>query len=94
MVEWSIPARNDLKQIHDFIARDSKYYADKVTNTIVERTEMLNEFPEIGRVVQEIGDKNVREIIEYSYRIIYEVYGERIEILALVHGRSIMTPEI
>ena len=27
MVIWSIPARNDLKQIYDYIAKDSKYYA-------------------------------------------------------------------
>lgn len=27
MVIWSVQARNDLKKIHDYIAKDSKYYA-------------------------------------------------------------------
>jgi plasmid stabilization system protein ParE len=30
MVNWSLPAKNDLKNIYDYIARDSKYYAKKV----------------------------------------------------------------
>jgi len=30
MVKWSAPAKRDLKQIHDYIAKDSKYYAKKV----------------------------------------------------------------
>lgn len=31
MVIWSIPAKHDLKKIHDYIAEDSKYYALKVS---------------------------------------------------------------
>ena len=63
MVNWSVPARNDLKQIHDYIANDSKYYARKVTQEIVAKIGTLTEFPEIGRVVPEISDQNIRELI-------------------------------
>jgi toxin ParE1/3/4 len=51
MVKWSVPARNDLKQIHDYIAKDSKFYARRVTQDIVAKTGKLTDFPEIGRVV-------------------------------------------
>ena len=68
MVKWSVPARNDLKQIHDYIAKDSKYYARKVIQDIVAKTEALTELPEFGRVVPEISDQNIRELIVYSYR--------------------------
>jgi len=44
MVKWSGPARMDLKKIHDYIANDSRYYAKKVVQTIVERTEELTIF--------------------------------------------------
>ena len=87
MVKWSVPARNDLKQIHDYIAKDSKYYARKVTQEIVAKTETLIELPEIGRIVSEISDQNVRELIVYSYRLIYEMSGAGVEILAIIHGR-------
>ncbi|HEY3424683.1 MAG TPA: type II toxin-antitoxin system RelE/ParE family toxin [Negativicutes bacterium] len=39
MVKWSAPAKQDLKQIHDFIARDSERYAKKVTMDFVTRSE-------------------------------------------------------
>jgi len=87
MVKWSAPAKRDLKQIHDYIAKDSKYYAKKVAQNIVASTEALNEFPRIGRIVPEIGDTNVRELFVYSYRLIYEISTDRIEILAIIHGK-------
>ena len=87
MVKWSIPAKMDLKQIHDYIAMDSRYYAKKVAQTIVEKTEDLISFPERGRVVPEIGDTRVREIFIYSYRLIYEITPGGIEILGVIHGK-------
>ena len=87
MVKWSRPARMDLKQIHDYIAKDSRYYAKKVVQTIVEKTEELMVFPEIGRIVPEIDDPNIRELFVYSYRLIYEITPNEIEILSVIHGR-------
>ena len=87
MVKWSKPAKLDLKQINDYIARDSIFYAQKVSSEIVEKSEKLNSFPEVGRIVPEIEDPNIRELLIYSYRLIYEVFSDKIEILALVHGK-------
>ena len=87
MEKWSVPAKNDLKQIHDFIAKDSKYYARKVIQDIVAKTETLNDFPESGRVVLEISDQNIRELLVYSYRLVYEISVGDIEILTIIHGR-------
>jgi plasmid stabilization system protein ParE len=88
MVKWSLPAKSDLKQIHDYIATDSRYYAKKVAQTIVEKTEDLSSFPKRGRIVPEIGDASVREIFVYSYRLIYEITPDGIEILGVIHGKS------
>ena len=87
MVKWSRPAKLDLKQIHGYIAKDSRYYAKKVANNIVEKTEELKDHPEIGRIVPEIDDPNIRELFVYSYRLIYEISPEGIEILAVIHGK-------
>jgi len=91
MVKWSKPAREDLKCIHEFIATDSKYYAKKVTQDIVDKTKKLNNFPKIGRVVPEIDNINIRELFIYSYRLIYEIRHNRIEILAIIHGKRDFT---
>jgi toxin ParE1/3/4 len=56
MVRWSGPARMDLKQIHDYIAKDSRYYAKNVVQRIVEKAEELVDFPEIGRIVPEMDE--------------------------------------
>ncbi|NCO60390.1 MAG: type II toxin-antitoxin system RelE/ParE family toxin [Deltaproteobacteria bacterium CG_4_8_14_3_um_filter_51_11] len=87
MVKWSAPAKRDLREIHRYIALDSKYYAGKVLETIVDKAELLSRSPRIGRVVPEIEDMNIREIFVYSYRLIYEIGSEGIEILGVIHGR-------
>ena len=88
MVKWSIPAKQDLKQVYDYIARDSKFYAAKVSQDIVDKSEKLFNFPKIGRIVPEIDNPNIRELIIYSYRLIYRVSTNTIEILALIHGKQ------
>jgi len=91
MVNWSVPAKNDLKNIHDYIAHDSKYYAIKVTQEFIEKSEGLTEFPQIGRTVPEIDNPNIRELIIYSYRLIYEITNKKIEILAIIHSKQDFT---
>ncbi len=45
MVRRSLPAKKDLKQIHDYIAKDSKHYAKKVADEIMEASKKLEPFP-------------------------------------------------
>ncbi|MCD4693257.1 MAG: type II toxin-antitoxin system RelE/ParE family toxin [Calditrichales bacterium] len=88
MVIWSNPAKDDLKKIHDYIAKDSKFYAIKVSQEFIEESENLKEFPKMGRVVPELGYSNIRELFLYSYRLIYEISPDKVEILAIIHGRK------
>jgi len=87
MVKWTSPAKADLKKIFAYIAEDSKYYARQVAKNIVEKTETLNDFPEIGRIVPEVNQKNIRELMIYSYRLVYEVKSKDVEIIAIIHGK-------
>lgn len=87
MVKWTRPAKEDLRAIHDFIANDSKFYARKVVHEIREKTAVLDRLPEIGRKVPETHDELIREIQVYSYRVIYEIRGSDLFVLAVVHRR-------
>ena len=40
MIVWSVLARQDLRFIHQYIANDSKRYADRVIQDIVEKVEI------------------------------------------------------
>ena len=86
MVIWTDPAKSDLRAIHDFIASDSKYYAKKVVQDIVDRANILEEYPRIGRMAPEIDDENIREIFAYSYRILYEIKSENVYVIGVIHG--------
>ena len=87
MVIWSEPAKADLRAIHDFIAKDSPYYAKKVVQDIREKTDVLNDLPKMGKKVPEVNDEVIRELSLYSYRIIYEVKPQQAEVLAVIHKR-------
>ncbi len=93
MVIWSEPAKADLRHIFEYIAHDSHHYAKKVTQEIVDKTGVLNDLPRIGRAVPEVGDDIVRELSLYSYRILYEVIGQDVYILAVAHKRRELKAE-
>jgi len=93
MVIWTKPARADLKHIHDFIAEDSKHYAKKVAQEIREKTDVLNEFPNVGKMVPEVGKPEIQELHIYSYRIMYEVKNEHCNVLAVIHQRRDFEPK-
>ena len=40
--------------------------------------------------MQEFNDPNVRERLVYSYRLIYQLTGETIRILAVIHGSRML----
>lgn len=87
VIIWSFPARDDLRGIHAYIARDSKRYASRVVQDIRDKTKALLELPNMGKVVPEISEPSLREISLYSYRILYEVMDEAIYIHGVIHMR-------
>ena len=46
----------------------------------------LADFPGMDRVVPEIGDASIRELLYRQYRLIYVVDEQTVEILTLYHA--------
>jgi plasmid stabilization system protein ParE len=80
---WSAAAVEDLQGIHDYIARNSPRYAAVVAARLVAAVDAVQDFPESGRVVPEVGDPAVREVIHGAYRIVYELRGPVAEVLTV-----------
>jgi toxin ParE1/3/4 len=59
----------------------------------MEKSESLNEFPKMGRIVPEQKNKTIREVFIYSYRMIYQISNSDVEIVAFVHGARDLTTE-
>jgi toxin ParE1/3/4 len=53
----------------------------------VRRLAQAQAFPESGRVVPELERADVRELLEAPYRVIYRVWPDAIEVVAVVHAR-------
>jgi len=85
-IEWTKPALSDLESIHNYIKKDSEYYATRFIEKIIEAIEKLEKFPELGRRVPEAEQNNIRELLFYNYRIMYRVEIKRILILTVIHG--------
>ncbi len=86
-IKWLIAAKMDLRDIYDYISIDSKRFAKHTVIKIQNKTEILKKYPTIGKIVIEIDNPNIREIIEGNYRIIYKIVGKkRIDILLIHHG--------
>ena|SRR5256885_1951417 len=91
-IDWSEPARDDLRDLHRYIAKDSAHYARQFADRIIKAVERLNEFPESGRPVPEARSSVIRELLVQEYRVIYQLeLPERVVILAVVHGRRDLT---
>ena len=52
----------------------------------------LEVFPRSGRIVPEIGQEDIREIIFGSYRIVYVVGEEEVDILTVFHAARLLRP--
>ena len=83
---WTINAKNDLKEIYEYIAADSKYYANAFVEKIRNTAKRLKSYPKIGRVVPEYNRDEIREIIFQNYRIIYKISKQKIYIAAIFYS--------
>jgi len=86
-IKWTFQAKDDLRSIADYISRDSRLYAKLQIIRIRNRTRPLKSQIRLGKIVSEIDKKDIRELIEGRYRIIYKIVSKnRIDILTIHHS--------
>ena len=87
-------ALDDLRQIFDWIAKDSPRAADTLVARIFDKAEQLA-VPELSNMGRPGLVEGTRELIEGPYIIVYKVFDDRGEvvILTVVHGARDRTPE-
>lgn len=86
-VEWTETAEGHLEAIRQFLAETSDRFGQEMVDRITARTVQIAEFPESGRLVPRAEPLGLREIFEGSYRIIYVVARDHVEVLGIIHGR-------
>jgi len=91
-VRWTHQAAADLEAITSFIAADSRSYAILFAIDALAVVERLSDFPFSGRVLPELGDPAIREILFGNYRIVYRVKCDLVELLMVYHGARLLDP--
>lgn len=93
-MNWSPLAISRLSEVANYIALDNPMAAKRWVEKVFAQVEKLSEFPERGRMVPEVGDKAIREIISGNYRIIYRLEDREVSILTLRHVRQVLSIEM
>ncbi len=85
-VHWTDSAQEHLSAIYAYIARDSAEYALRMVDRLTRRSQQIAIAPLSGRRVPEYDMGQIREVIEGSYRIIYHIRPDQIDVIAVIHG--------
>ena len=86
-VQWTALALNHPREIKNYIAHDSPAAAQRTITNLVLKTRQLSRFPNSGPIVREHRGHRIQELVEDTYRILYEIGSDHIFVLAVVHGR-------
>lgn len=86
-VVWSSRARNSVERYAAYIAADNAEAAERWVVGVFDAVRNLGAFPESGRVVPEVREPLIREVLYVSHRIIYRI-RRNIQIVSVRHQRQ------
>lgn len=86
-IVWSLRAIGHLADLRSYIARDNPNAANRIAGALLDAVECLAELPNLGRPGRVAG---TRELVVPGtpYVIPYRVQGDRLEVIAVFHGRQ------
>ena len=87
---WTREALQKLNGIEDFIEINNPERAEIFINYLIEQGELISQNPKIGRIVPEILNPEIREIIVKKYRIVYKINKNNIIILTVFEGHRLL----
>jgi toxin ParE1/3/4 len=83
---WRATALDDLRQIISYIARRDLAAAERLRDAIEAIAERLPEHPFMFRPGRVAGTREA--VVHPNYILVYQVTGEAVEIVNLVHARQ------
>ncbi|MBN1187249.1 MAG: type II toxin-antitoxin system RelE/ParE family toxin [Bacteroidales bacterium] len=85
---WTGRSLKDLEEIGEYIFKDSPNYAKLTLEKLIETAKLIEFNQLIGRVVPEVNQKDIRELITGNYRIIYQTKDKEYANILTVHHSS------
>jgi len=94
-LSWSKESMLKLLEIEQYIEKNNPKKAVEFTDFLISQGEVLSDTPYIGRIVKEISNPSIRELIVNNYRIVYKIQEQDVIILTVFEGhRLIRSDEI
>ena len=87
IIVWSPRAIEHLTRLRAYIARDNPKAANRVAGVLLDAVERLAELPNLGRPGR-VGDTRELVVPGTPYVIPYRLRGDRLEVIAVFHGRQ------
>jgi plasmid stabilization system protein ParE len=87
---WSPLALQRIQEIADYISCDSISAANNWIDLTFRKAEQLKATPKMGRIVPELNQPEIRELIQGNYRIIYSYSSRQVSILTVRHFKQIL----
>ncbi len=87
-VVWTEHALQCLKEIEDYIAIDDPATAVIFVERLICRTDILVDQPQAGRTVPEVPGRELHELIEGNYRLVYRINGSAVEVLTVFEAHK------
>lgn len=85
-VVWARRARSDFRLAISHIQADSPSAARSFASATIQASRSLSTLSERGRAVPELGQEEVRELLLGRYRLVYEVFPEKVAVVRLIHA--------
>ena len=90
IIRWSRTARTRVLEIDDWLRERSPEAADRFTDVLFEKLELLAEHPYLAQVYMVLQDPSIRRQVVGKYIVFYYVdqAKQTIHILTVRHGRQ------
>ncbi|NOX89808.1 MAG: type II toxin-antitoxin system RelE/ParE family toxin [Calditrichaeota bacterium] len=83
---WSKESLRQLIEVENYVSKDNPERSAKFINKLIDCAEKVTDYPFKGRIVPEFSSDEIREVFEKTYRIVYGISEDQIEILTVFEG--------
>nr|WP_320193625.1 type II toxin-antitoxin system RelE/ParE family toxin [uncultured Desulfobacter sp.] len=90
---WTETAKQDLLSIKRHFAMDNPAAAKRWTEILRNRARKALDAPLAYREVPEFSRNDIRELVEGNYRIVYQVFSDKLVILTVFEGHRLFPVE-
>ena len=89
-LRWTDKSTDDLAAIYAYIAASNPQNAKQWIDKLRQRAKNAANSALIGRIVPELGQADIREVLVDRYRIVYRVEADGVSILTVFAGHQLL----